>query len=174
MPSGRRFPPALGMKTRRPERACQMLPVLLDEARQLWLARGGQHDLTVGPRRLPSGVDLRHPAHADQRVTQASEHQFLQVPDFRQVAVPRCREDALAQATYVLLRLVPVDAVQSAKKSPSGPFTPAAAVASNLPFGRGRLPPIAANMAGAPTVTQTASWIRPEVLIVPVPALFSS
>ena len=71
----------------------------------------GEHHLAVHARRQTTGVALRHPPHADQRVRARSEHQLLQVADLLQVPSLRRREDPLPQPPYVFLHPPPVDGV---------------------------------------------------------------
>ena len=87
----------------------ERLGVLLDPVGQLQLGLGGQHDFAVHARRQTTGVALRHPPHADQRVRARAEHQLLQVADPLQVPRLRCREDPLTQPPYARLASTPVD-----------------------------------------------------------------
>src|SRR3989442_8210150 len=58
-------------------------------AHQFRFLPGGGDDLTVDARRQASSVDLLHPPHADQRVSEASEHELLHVSDPVYVPFPR-------------------------------------------------------------------------------------
>ena len=88
-------------------------PLRAAAKRPFGFLRGGEHDPPVHPGRLSAGVDLRHPAHAHQRVAQGPEHQLLQVPDLVQIPAFDAAKILLASA-----------AVRSARPGPS-PLVPA-------------------------------------------------
>src|ERR1700758_3146995 len=75
--------------------------------RRLRPGLGSQRDLPVDPGSPAPGVALRHPPHADQRVSPAPQHQLLQVPDPGPVLLMRRLEDPLPQPPYLLLLLPP-------------------------------------------------------------------
>ena len=87
----------------------ERLGVLLHPVDQLHLGLRGQHDLAVHACRQTTGVALRHPPHAHQRVRARAEHQLLQPADPLKVPRLRCREDPLPQPPYVRLRAPPVN-----------------------------------------------------------------
>ncbi len=83
IPNGRRLVllPLFGMYTRLTGVGLERLGVLLHPVDQLHLGLRGQHDLAVHACRQTTGVALRHPPHADQRVRARAEHQLLQPAD---------------------------------------------------------------------------------------------
>ena len=103
------MPPGFGMYTRLTGMRLERLGVLLHPVDQLHLGLRGQHDLAVHACRQTTGVALRHPPHADQRVRARAEHQLLQPADPWKVPRLRCREDPLPQPPYVRLRTPPVN-----------------------------------------------------------------
>ena len=113
IPSGRRLVrlPALGMYTRLTGMALNGSVVWCTLSASLALGLRGEHHLAVHARRQTTGVALRHPPHADQRVRARSEHQLLQVADLLEVPRLRRREDPLPQPPYVFLHPPPVDGV---------------------------------------------------------------
>ena len=124
---------------------------LLHPPGQLRLVPRLQHDLAVKGRRHPASIQLRYPPHASQRVTAGTQHQLLQTTDLRQVPVPRRREDPLPQPPYVPLGNGQFTWSQPGAP-PSGPFTAAAATASNLPFGSSAV--ITTTSTGSPNPRQ--------------------
>ena len=101
--------PGLGMYTRLTGRALNGSVVVLHPVGQLHLGLRGEHHLAVHARRQTTGVALRHPPHAQQRVRARAEHQLLQVADLLEVPRLRRREDPLPQPPYVGLDRAPVD-----------------------------------------------------------------
>ena len=116
----------------------ERLGVVLHPVDQLHLGLRGQHDLAVHACRQTTGVALRHPPHAHQRVRARAEHQLLQPADPWKVPRLRRREDPLPQPPYVRLRTPPVNLAPSSASS-SGPLTTTAeaVAASSLSFGSG-------------------------------------
>jgi hypothetical protein len=67
----------------------------VQEHRQVGPVRGGQDDLPIDAGGVAARVALGDPAHADQRVGPAAQHQLLQIADLSPVRGLRRLEDPL-------------------------------------------------------------------------------
>ena len=95
--------PCFGMYTRLTGWALNGTVAVLHPVGQLHLGLRGEHHLAVHARRQTTGVALRHPPHAHQRVRARTEHQLLQTADPWKVPRLRRREDPLPQPPYARL-----------------------------------------------------------------------
>jgi len=79
-----------------PHRQRTARPALaVQQHRQVGPVPGGQSDPPVHAWGVAARVALSHPAHADQRVSPAAQHQFLQIADLFEVPGLRRLEDPL-------------------------------------------------------------------------------
>jgi hypothetical protein len=75
----------------------ERLDRVLHPVSQPHLGLRGEHHLAVHARRQATGVALRHPPHAQERVRARTKHQLLQTTDPSEVPRLRHREDPLPQ-----------------------------------------------------------------------------
>ena len=109
---------------------------LVHPVRQCCFGLRGEYRLAVHARRQTTGVALRHPPHAHERVGARTEHQLLQIADPCEVPSLRRREDPLPQPPYVILARRQ-STWRQPKGASSGPFATTMAAASNLSSGSG-------------------------------------
>ena len=162
-PSGRGFPLAFGMYTRRTGNGLPRRSRIVHPHRHV---RPSPRATGQPPRRsrpFAPSIALRHLSHTDQRVRPGTAASFLQRPDRGPVLLPRRLEDPAPQPRYVLLMDAPIDDAPSPSTS-SGPFT---STVSNLPFRFARLSASAFKGSpahvSAPSGPATTAGIRPVI-----------
>ena len=131
MPSGRCFPLAFGMYTRRTGNGSQDDARAVHPHRHLRPFLRRQGNLAVDPGRPAPSVALGDLPHADQRVRPGPQHHLLQRPDRGPVLLPRRLEDPPPQPGYV----APRGSASRWRPSRARPPVRSPSLVSNLPLG---------------------------------------